>query len=125
MRKLILATAAFVAITAAFLLPIGGAQAMTPGTASGVHAAIAQTSPIESVRCWRRCVGCPLVCRGGYYRGYYGGGYGPGYYGGSPGYYGGYGTRSWDYRPGVGSGIRGWAGLGSVCKPRNCLCPRG
>jgi hypothetical protein len=85
MRKLILATAASVVITAASLLPVGGAQAMTPGTASGVHAAIAQTSPIESVRCWRRCFGCPLICRG-----YYGGGYGP-YYGGYPAYYGGYG----------------------------------
>ena len=105
MRKLILATAASVAITAASLLPIGGAQAMTPGTASGVHAAIAQTSPIESVRCWRRCVGCPLVCRGGYYRGYYGGGYGPGYYGGYPGYYGGYGPGVGVYGPGVGVGI--------------------
>ncbi len=48
MRKLILATAASVVITAASLLPVGGAQAMTPGTASGVHAAIAQTSPIET-----------------------------------------------------------------------------
>jgi len=102
MRKLILATAASVAITAASLLPIGGAQAMTPGTASGVHAAIAQTSPIESVRCWRPCVGCRLVCRGGRY---YGGGYGPGYYGGYPGYYGGYGPGVGVYGPGVGIGI--------------------
>jgi hypothetical protein len=113
MRKLILATAASVAITAASLLPIGGGQAMTPGTASGVRAAIAQTSPIESVRCWRPCVGCRLVCRGGYYRGYYGGGYGPGYYGGYPGYYGGYGPGYYGgygpgvgvYGPGVGIGI--------------------
>ena len=106
MRKLILATAASVAVTAASLLPIGGAQAMTPGTASGVQAAIAQTSPIESVRCWRRCIGCPLVCR----RSYYGGGYGPGYYGGGyPGYYGGYGPGVGVYGPGVGIGVgRRW-----------------
>jgi hypothetical protein len=45
MRKLILATAASAAMTAASLLPIGGAEAMTPGTAAGVRAAIAQTSP--------------------------------------------------------------------------------
>jgi hypothetical protein len=102
MRKLILATAASAAMTAASLLPIGGAEAMTPGTASGVRAAIAQTSPIESVRCWRRCVGCPLICRRGYYRGYYGGGY----YGGYPGYYGGYyGPGVGVYGPGVGIGI--------------------
>jgi hypothetical protein len=105
MRKLILATAASVVITAASFLPVGGAQAMTPGTASGVHAAIAQTSPIESVRCWRRCPGCPLICRRGVYRGYYGGGYGPGYYGGYPGYYGGYGPGVGVYGPGVGIGI--------------------
>jgi hypothetical protein len=103
MRKLILATAVSAAMTAAFLLPIGGAEAMTPGTASGVRAAIAQTSPVESVRCWRRCVGCPLICRRGYYPGYYGG-----YYGayGYPGYYGGYyGPGVGIYGPGVGIGI--------------------
>ena len=110
MRKLILATAASVAVTAESLLPIGGAQAMTPGTASGVQAAIAQTSPIESVRCWRRCIGCPLVCRRSYYPSYYGGGYGPGYYGGGyPGYYGGYGPGVGVYGPGVGIGVgRRW-----------------
>jgi hypothetical protein len=104
MRRLILATAASVAITAVSLLPVGGAQAMTPGAASGVRAAIAQTSPIESVACWRRCPGCPLICRRGYYRGYYGGYYGPGYYG-YPGYYGGYGPGVGVYGPGVGIGI--------------------
>jgi hypothetical protein len=103
MRKLILATAASATMTAASLLPIGGAEAMTPGTASGVRAAIAQTSPIESVRCWRPCLGCALVCRRGYYGGYYGG-YGP-YYG-YPGYYGGYyGPGVGIYGPGVGIGI--------------------
>ncbi len=56
MRKLILATAASVVITAASLLPVGGAQAMTPGTASGVHAAIAQTSPIENLLCPDTCL---------------------------------------------------------------------
>jgi hypothetical protein len=121
MRKLILAT-----LTAASLLPIGGTQAMTPGIASGVRAAIAQTSPIESVVCWRPCVGCRLVCRRGYYRGYYGGYYGyPGYYGsyggyygypgsygsyGYPGYYGGYyGPSVGVWGPGIGVGPRwGW-----------------
>jgi hypothetical protein len=103
MRKLILATAASAAMTAASLLPIGGAEAMTPGTASGVRAAIAQISPVESVRCWRPCVGCRVVCRRGYYQGYYGG-YGP-YYG-YPGYYGGYyGPGVGIYGPGVGIGI--------------------
>jgi len=103
MRRLILATAASVAVTSASLLPIGGAQAMTPGTAAGVHAAIEQTSPIESVRCWRRCVGCPLICRRGYYGGYYGG-YAP--YSSYPGYYGGYyGPGVGVYGPGVGVGI--------------------
>ncbi len=48
MRKLILATAASVVITAASLLPVGGAQAMTPGTASGVHAAIRRHRPNQS-----------------------------------------------------------------------------
>jgi hypothetical protein len=101
MRELILATAALAAMIAASFLPIGGAEAMTPGTASGVRAAIAQTSPVESIRCWRRCVGCPLICRRGYYRGYYGG-----YYGGYPGYYGGYyGPGVGVYGPGVGIGI--------------------
>jgi hypothetical protein len=101
MRKLILATAAS---AAASLLPIGGAQAMTPGIASGVRAAIAQTSPIESVACWRPCLGCRLVCRRGYYRGYYGGYYG--YPGGYPGYYGGYyGPSVGVWGPGIGVGI--------------------
>ncbi len=104
MRKFILTAAASAAITAASFLPIGGAEAMTPGTASGVRAAITQTSPIESVRCWRPCLGCAVVCRRGYYRGYYGG-YGPGYYG-YPGYYSGYygpGVGVWG--PGIGIGI--------------------
>ncbi len=105
MRRLFLATAASAAMTAASFLPIGGAQAMTLATASGVRAAIAQTSPVESVRCWRRCVGCPLICRRSYYPGYYGA-YGPGYYGGYPGYYGGYyGPGVGLYGPGVGIGI--------------------
>jgi len=43
-------------ITAASLLPVGGAQAMTPGTASGAHAAIAQTSPIENLLCPDTCL---------------------------------------------------------------------
>jgi len=88
MRKLILATAASVAITAASLLPTGGAEAITPGTASAVRAALAQTNLSESI---------VLVCRRGYYGrrvcwdrpGYYGGYDGPGYYG-YPAYYGGY-----------------------------------
>jgi len=102
MGKLILATAALATMAAASLLPIGGAEAMTPGTASGVRAAIAQTSPVESVRCWRPCFGCALVCRRGYYRGYYGG-YGPYGY---PAYYGGYyGPGVGIYGPGVGIGI--------------------
>src|SRR5262249_58118694 len=105
MRKLILATAASVAVTAASLLPIGGAEAMTPGTASGVRAAIAQTSPVESVRCWRPCFRCALVCRRGYYRGYYGG-YRPD---GDPAYYGGYyGPGGGIYGPGRGILIRIW-----------------
>jgi hypothetical protein len=105
MRKLILATAASAAMIAASLLPIGGAQAVTPGNASGVHAALAETNLSESV---------VLVCRRGYYGrrvcwdrpGYYGGGYGPGYYGGYPAYYGGYyGPGVGVYGPGVGIGI--------------------
>ena len=104
MRKMILTTAASAAIAAALsLLPIGGAQAMTPGSASGVRAALAQTNLTESVaRCYRPCPGCALVCRRGYYRGYYG--Y-PGYYGGYPGYDGGYGPGVGIYGPGVGIGI--------------------
>ena len=104
MGKLILSTAALATMAAASLLPIGGAEAM-PATASGARAAIAQTSPIESVRCWRPCLGCALVCRRGYYRGYYGGYYG-GYPYGYPGYYGGYyGPGVGIYGPGVGIGI--------------------
>jgi hypothetical protein len=109
MRKLILATAASAAMIAASLLPIGGAQAVTPGTASGVHAALAETNLSESVVlvCRRGYYG-RRVCwdRPGYYGGYYGGGYGPGYYGGYPGYYGGYyGPGVGIYGPGVGIGI--------------------
>src|SRR6266516_4807568 len=91
MRKMILTTAASAAITAALCFAtVGGAEAMTPGSASGVRAALAQTNLTESVaRCYRPCPGCALVCRRGYYRGYYGG-YGPGV-----GIYG----------PGVGIGI--------------------
>ena len=51
MRMLILTAAA--AMTALCFLPIGGAQAMAPGSASGVRAALAQTDLIESVRCYR------------------------------------------------------------------------
>jgi|GEM_PF-3648219 len=105
MRKLILTAAASAAITALSLVPIGGAQAMTPGSASGVRAALAQTNLTESVaRCYRPCPGCALVCRRGYYGGYYG--Y-PGYpYYGYPGYYGGYyGPGVGIYGPGVGIGI--------------------
>ncbi len=81
MRKTILTAAASAAITAALCFAsIGSAEAMTPGSASGVRAALAQTNLTESVaRCYRPCPGCALVCRRGYYRGYYG--Y-PGYYGG-------------------------------------------
>jgi hypothetical protein len=107
MRKLILTAAAAAAITAALsLLPIGGAQAMTPGSASGVRAALAQTNLTETVaRCYRPCPGCALVCRRAYYSGYYGNPYGyPGY--GYPGYYGGYyGPGVGIYGPGVGIGI--------------------
>ena len=111
MRKLMLTAAASSAMVAALsFLPMGGAQAMTPGTASGVRAAIAETSPVESVACWRSHG--RLVCRrgpayyGGYYPGYYGGGY-PYYggYGGYPGYYGGYGPGIGIYGPGIGIGI--------------------
>lgn len=109
MRKWILTTAASSAMAAALsFLPMGGAQAMTPGAASGVRAAIAETSPVESVACWRRHG--RLVCRGGpayyggYYPGYYGGGY-PYYGGGYPGYYGGYGPGVGVYGPGFGVGI--------------------
>jgi hypothetical protein len=105
MRKLILTAAASAAITALSLLPIGSAAAMTPGSASGVRAALAQTNLTESVaRCYRPCPGCALVCRRGYYGGYYG--Y-PGYpYYGYPGYYGGYyGPGVGIYGPGVGIGI--------------------
>ncbi len=111
MRKLILATAASAAMTAASLLPIGGAQAVTPGTTSGVHAALAETNLSESVVlvCRRGYYG-RRVCwhRPGYYGGYFGPGYGPGYYGGyygSPGYYGGYGPGVGFYGSGVGIGI--------------------
>ena len=113
MRKLMLTAAASAAITAALcFLPMGGAQAMTPGTASGIRAAVAQTNLTESVaRCYRPCLGCRLVCRRGYYGGYYpgyyyGGGY-PYYggYGGYPGYYGGYGPGIGIYGPGIGIGI--------------------
>ena len=111
MRKLMLTAAASAAITAALcFVSIGGAEAMTPASASGVRAALAQTNLTESVaRCYRPCPGCRLVCRGpayygGYYPGYYGGGY-P-YYGGYPGYYGGYyGPGIGIYGPGVGIGI--------------------
>src|SRR5438270_13015057 len=106
MRKLIVAAAASAAMTAASLLPIGGAQAMTPGTASGVRAAAAATDLSESVRCgWyhgRRVCRGPAYYGGGY-PGYYGG-Y-PGYYGGYPGYYGGYGPGVGVYGPGFGVGI--------------------
>ncbi len=108
MRKTILTAAASAAITAALCFAsVGGAEAMTPGSASGVRAALAQTNLTESVaRCYRPCPGCALVCR----RGYYGGGYYgypgyPGYYGGYPGYYGGYGPGVGVYGPGVGIGI--------------------
>ena len=102
MRMLILTAAA--AMTALCFLPIGGAQAMAPGSASGVRAALAQTDLIESVRCYRTPSG-RLVCRRSpYYGGGYYGGYGP-YYGGSP-YYGGYyGPGVGVYGPGVGIGI--------------------
>ena|SRR6266702_2668665 len=97
MRKMILTTAASAAITAALCFAtVGGAEAMTPGSASGVRAALAQTNLTESVaRCYRPCPGCALVCRRGYYRGYYG----------YPGYYGGYGPGVGIYGPGVGIGI--------------------
>jgi hypothetical protein len=95
MRKWILTTAASSAMAAALsFLPVGGAQAMTPGTASGVRAAAAETSPVESVACWRRHG--RVVCRGG--PAYYSGGY-------YPGYYGGYGPGVGVYGPGFGVGI--------------------
>jgi|SRR5205809_4386467 len=103
MRKLILTTAASAALmTALSLMPTSGAQAMTPGNASGMRAALAETSPLESVRCWRSYSG-RVVCRRGYYRDYYGA-Y-PGYYGYPGGYYGGYGPGVGIYGPGVGIGI--------------------
>jgi hypothetical protein len=115
MRKLILTAATSAAIAAGLsFLPIGGAAAMTPGTASGVRAAIAETNPSVSVAygCRRGYYGYHRCHRRHYYGGYhrrhyyggYYGGYGyPGYYGyssyyGDP-YYGGY------YRPGIGVGI--------------------
>ena len=105
MRNVFLTAAASAAIGAASFLPIGSAEAMTPGTAAGVRAAAAETSLSESVACWRRHG--RLVCRGGVYsRGYYG--Y-PGYYAspyyGYPGYYGGYGPGVGVYGPGFGVGI--------------------
>ena len=110
MRKLMLMAAASAAITAALcFVSIGGAEAMTPASASGVRAALAQTNLTESVaRCYRPCLGCRLVCRRGYYGGYYPGYYGGGYpyYGGYPGYYGGYyGPGIGIYGPGIGIGI--------------------
>src|SRR5438034_10013226 len=107
MRKMILTTAASAAITAALCFAtVGGAEAMTPGSASGVRAALAQTNLTESVaRCYRPCPGCALVCRRGYYGGYYGyPGY-PGYYGGDSRYYRRYGPRIGVYGAGVGIGI--------------------
>ena len=104
MRKLILTAAASAAVTAALsFLPIGGAAAMTPGTAPGVRAAIAETDPSVSVyyRCRRGYYGYHRCHRRHYYGGYYGGyGY-PGYYGyssyyGNP-YYGGYYRPRWGW----------------------------
>ena len=107
MRKMILTTAASAAITAALCFAtVGGAEAMTPGSASGVRAAVAATNLSESIAC--RWYHGRRVCRGpAYYGGYgpgYYGGY-PGYYGGYPGYYGGYGPGVGIYGPGVGIGI--------------------
>ena len=84
MRKTILTAAASAAITAASFLPVGGAQAMTPGTASGVRAAVAATNLSESIAC--RWYHGRRVCRG-------------------PAYYGGYGPGVGIYGPGVGIGI--------------------
>src|SRR5260370_41886079 len=73
MRKTILTAAASAAITAALCFAsVGGAEAMTPGSASGVRAALAQTNLTESVaRCYRPCPGCALVCRRGSYGGFF------------------------------------------------------
>ena len=102
MRKLMLTAAAATAMSAVSFLPIGAAQAMTPGAAASVRAAATATDISESVRCWRPCFGCRLRCTRGpvVY-----GGYGP-YYGGYPygGYYG-YGPGIGVYGPGIGIGI--------------------
>ena len=97
--RMILTTAASAAITAALCFAtVGGAEAMTPGSASGVRAAVAATNLSESIAC--RWYHGRRVCRGPAYYG----GYGPGYYG-YPGYYGGYGPGIGVYGPGVGIGI--------------------
>jgi hypothetical protein len=92
-------------MSAASLLPIGGAEAMTAGSASGVRGALAATDLTQSVaRCYRPCPGCALVCRRGY-RGYYGGYYGPYAYPYGYPYGGYYGPGVGIYGPGVGIGI--------------------
>ena len=101
MRKLILTAAGAVALTTASFLPLAGAQAMTPGAANSVRTAAAAIDPSETVRCWRPCRGCRVVCNrprvygGGYYGPYYGAPYYGGYYGPGVGVWG----------PGIGIGI--------------------
>jgi hypothetical protein len=93
MRRIVLSTAATLAILAAGSLVPNRAEAMTVTTPAGIKAAIDDTSLVQDVACRRvwRCgpYGCGWrrVCWGGRY--YYGGGpysYG---YGGGPYYYGG------------------------------------
>jgi hypothetical protein len=109
MRKLIVTAAASAAMTALSFLPVGSAQAMAPGSASGVRAALAQTDLTQSVaRCYRDNWGRLICRRGGYYSGYYGSPYyGYPYYGG---YYGpGVGVWGPGFGVGIGVGPRwGW-----------------
>jgi hypothetical protein len=72
MRKILLSLAAASAIVSAASLAPVSANAMTPGTASGIRAAIEDTSAIEDVRmvCRHRYYSSRRVCfwqPGGYY----------------------------------------------------------
>lgn len=96
MRRIVLATAATLAILAAGSITLNRAEAMTVTTPSGIQNAINENSLLQDVQ-----VGCRRVWRCGPYgcgwrrvcwraAPYYGG---YGYYGGYRPYYGGYGYR--------------------------------